>query len=329
MLVHELFMSFVLGNRPNFLEIYSHETSSAFAMSSLELTASAMEFFLSLEKLDGFEEKRRSILNVRRGPSATNNRQVQQQSWQAELNAFYLLAHSLCVELVGFDQISEKARRARSNCDVAIRINGEKAYVEIKKKSAEDKQSPPEYLEERLAKLDLPFDIVPELLDRDYDCSDIDAQLLDLKKHVAKFMVKPRKPRERPPPFFNRSFRVLFFEKGKAQDVSSFFCPDFENQIRDYIVGPKHQTSAVKVSKIEEALDKGADYLFVSVPSWDTLEQIAKACFGDARRISDHSYFSESRMFGGLYGVVLFSDACTYCVVNRLSARREMWLGAK
>ena len=203
-----------------------------------------------------------------------------------------------------------------SNCDVVVLLKNREVFVEIKRKSAEEKQILPELFEDRLAGLQLPFGIIPELFCRNYDCSDLDSQIEGLRDHVRQFESNPSPRLRFPPPFVCTSFKIWFRAKG-IEDLS-FFQPDFDTQIKSYIVGAQEPgaRNSSKRPMIIEALEKGADYLFVDVPSWCGTAQLAEACFGEIRKLTENFFLSSSSAFCGLAGVALIADAQRFSLVS-------------
>ena len=276
----------------------------------------SLDYFLSLADRPGFQSKLNTILKNPRGSRATNNRRIQWLSCAAELNAFYLLGHVMGGEIVDFDRTSPKAVRPNSNCDAVVRLKNHEVFVEIKRKSAEEKQMLPELFEDRLAELRLPFRVVPELFCPNYDCGDLELQIERLQDHVRQFENSTLRRSKVPVPFVCTAFKVSFFEKGSG-DIS-FFLPDFEEQIRPYIVGSQESMvkNPFKRPMIAEAVDKGADYLFVHIPDWRDTAHIAEVCFGKIHKLAENSFVSSSDAFQGLAGVALFFDARRFSLIN-------------
>ena len=177
----------------------------------------ALEYFLSINAVSGHSRKLDDIKSKPVGTPCKNDRLIQWASLCAEIGAICLLGKTLGLEIVGLEQVSPQSLRSNANCDVVAVVNGEVKYFEVKRNAAEDKQCLPELLEQRLNQLEseLPFGMMPQLLDRDYDCTGLDEKLSRIKDHVAAFQRHKREGRLagecRPPAFQDEAFEVVFY----------------------------------------------------------------------------------------------------------------------
>lgn len=294
----------------------------------------ALEYFLSLEHVAGFQGKLTELKTNPVGPITRNDRRVQWASLCAEFGAIRLLGRLLGVRIVGLDQASPRARRPGSNCDVVAVVNGGLVFVEVKRNAAEDKQVLPELLEKRLGELDLPFSISGELLDRNYDCSDLEQRLVEVAAHVAEFerwRAEGLCPAERVPvPLDAGAFRAHFHDRAEVTGGGQYFAPVFADDLRPYLIGPGGvgRDGARMIPMAEQASEKGADYLFCRVQAWEGWPDTVAECFGPATYKNERTYFVATPDMNDLRGIVLFSRYDEFCIINNLAVDRGGWLAA-
>jgi hypothetical protein len=309
----------------------------------------ALEYFLSLEQVPGFPEKKHQDLKLKPvGPDTTNARTVQWASLCAELGGIYLLGKTLGLATLGFDQHSPRGRRANSNCDVLVNVNGRHVYVEIKRKAAEDKQSLPKRLEDGLFHLQhkLPYGISVMLRDRDYDCSDLDLRLAAVEDHVERFQQLKAEgvwAEEETPAPLGGPFIIFFHDKsdeppGRVSEHvivdrvtgRAVFDPECTDNLTPYLVGPARigRDGERMVPMVEQAIEKGADYLLCRVSSGDGWPEIVEQCFGHVTYTTNRTCFAADESLRGLRGVVLFSRYDDFCIVNNSSVEAEACLVA-
>jgi len=283
----------------------------------------ALEFFLSLQGVTGFSNKYEKLLKDPVGSPDRNDRIVSWASICAELGAIYLLAHSLSAEIVGFDRISPKAARLKSDCDIVAVANGHLAFVEVKRKASQDKQKPPEALEMLLSELVLPCNICGvKLLDRNYDCRSFDAEVPKIKEHVEKALCSNAVPRS----FVADGFRLYFGSGQNTSNIPHLFDPAFSDDLAPYLLGPT--TRKEMVPMVDQAREKGADYLFCWTPGWESWPTIIESCFAPVSYSNGRTHFTDDTRMQGLHGIVLFSRYNDFCVVNNINEGAGAWLVA-
>lgn len=294
----------------------------------------ALEYFLSLDAITGFDEKFKDLKQKPLGPKTTNDRRVQWASLCAELGAICLLGRTLGIDIVGFEQESPRAQRPKANCDVLALVHGNLTFIEVKRNAAEDKQLLPELLDEKLSALGLPLSIATELVDRNYDCSDLEVKLKELLRHVELFQAQinaGRATRPRPAPFDAGTFRVSFTGPNNPNSAPlEYFLPVFAEQLKPYLLGPgapgKDGTPMKPMTT--QAIEKGADYLFCRTPKWGDWAEIVGKCFTSVRYRNARTYFTLDATMLALGGIVLFSRYDDFCVINNLHAKDRPWLSA-
>lgn len=283
----------------------------------------ALEYFLSLEHVDGYSGKLDELRTQPVGPAHTNSRRVRWASICAELGAIHLLGCTLDVPLVGFDKTSPTAIRHSSDCDIVARVNDRLVYVEVKRNATEDSQVLPELLDNRLRELagELNVSITGELLDRRYDCSDIEERLIQIKQRVEALRATTRGLQRT----YVRlgAFRVLL---SIGNIPMQFYTPLSLDEVRKKLLGPGGVGMQPLVS---QAIDKGADYLFHRMPRVDSADwgEIVQALFPNltCNSRSDRLYVTSDRTLHGLRGIALFARYDDFCIVCTSAAEAEMW----
>lgn len=297
----------------------------------------ALEYFLSLDAVPGHAGKLKDITNKPVGTPRTNNREIQWASLCAEFGAICLLGKTLGLEIVGFDQVSPRSSRPNANCDIVAVVNGENKYFEVKRNAAEDKQTLPELLEQRLEQLqrEISFGMTPELVDRNYDCTDLDEKFCRLKDHVAQFQQQKdqgHRTGRHPPGFRDTAFEVLFHEKGTlAYEGGHYFSPvDFE-ALAKKLRGPggTGRDGGPMIPMVKQAAEKGGDYLVCRVPKWGhPWSEIVGKIFDPFSHDHGVTYLSKDPRLNPLEGVVLLAQYDDFCIVNNLRAKTWNWLAA-
>lgn len=293
----------------------------------------ALEYFLSLDAVPGHCKKLEEIKNKPVGTPCKNDRLIQWASLCAEIGAVRLLGKTMGLKIVGFEQVSPRSKRPNANCDIVAVVNGEKKYFEVKRNAAEDKQCLPEILEKRLREVEreLPFGMTPELVDRNYDCTDLEIKLGRLKDHVETFQQHKREGllagKCRPSAFQDEAFEVVFHPKSQRTSTR-FFSPVFPKELAPYLLGPggTGRNGKPMTPMVQQAAEKGADYLVCRVPKWQDWTKAMEEIFAESSHNSGVTYFSKDPRLDKLEGVVLFRTYDDFCIVNNLAAGTRNWL---
>ena len=296
----------------------------------------ALEYFLSINAVSGHSRKLDDIKSKPVGTPCKNDRLIQWASLCAEIGAICLLGKTLGLEIVGLEQVSPRSPRSKANCDIVSLVNGDLKYFEVKRNAAEDKQCLPELLEQRLNQLksELPFGMMPQLLDRDYDCTGLDEKLSRIKDHVAAFQRHKREGRLagecRPPAFQDEAFEVVFYPKSPEDGGGESDSPVDLEELSKKLLGPgaKGRDGKPMTPMVQKAAKQGADYLVCRVPKWVDWTKIVEKVFEDTSYSNGVTYFSKDPRLDPLEGVVLFAKYDDFCIVNNLRARTRNWLAA-
>lgn len=293
----------------------------------------ALEYFLSLKKVTGFSKK---LEELTKKPCGTDNRNAKRVQWAslcAELGAICLLGKTLNFRIVGFDRHSSQAPKSDNDCDIVAMVNGHLTFVEVKRRASEDTQMLPKLLEDRLYKLALPFNITVNLLNAEYNCSDLDTRLAEIKHRVESFvsMNVIGQSMEEPCPasFLSDDFEVHFHVKtGSTMKQFTQYSPAFTEDLKPYLVGPSTIGKKGKpmTPMVNQALEKGAHYLFCRVPGWQTWQEIVEECFGFVTYTNGRTYFTADPGLRDLRGIVLFTRYDSFCIVNNLNSGAGAWL---
>jgi len=297
----------------------------------------ALEFFLSLDQVPGFAEKLRDLKLKCVGPATTNAGAVQWAGVRAELEGICLLGRTLDLPIVGFDEHFSRALRANSDCDVVVLVNGNRTYVEIKGKAAEDEQrSLPRRLDACLVQLqsELPYDISVELRNPRYDCSDLDSLPAKVKEwpEIHRLLQEQGLSDSEEMPPMGGPICINFHAKSDPppRGIPVHFDPDGaidakgDYNLKPWLVGPGDGKS--KIPMVEQAHAKGADYLLCRVSGWDGWEEIVRNCFGSVSWKTRRTCFASDVALSGLRGVVLFSDYDDFSIVNNPSTEGGSWI---
>lgn len=270
----------------------------------------ALEYFLSLDRVSGFEERLSLLEKEPIGPPTRNIRAIKWASHCAELGAISLIGQELGLEILGFDLRSPRAPHSEKNCDVTARVEDTSTFFEVKRQCAEDLQIPPPLLRARLLELDVPYCLSLEMRGRDYDCKDLDEILRSLREHLD-FMHDPENrelwwPNDSAPPqFASGPFVVWFHEQDDSAGLWEHFEPVSGANIKRWLR-----------SKCQEAYSKGADYLITRVEPLGPWRDLVTECFGRVVQEAPRTYSLSGATLGGLRGLILFSRHDRFCIVN-------------
>lgn len=270
----------------------------------------ALEYFLSLQCVPGFERRFKNLEREATGPASRITGERDWASKAAELGAIRLIGRELGLPLLGFDQPSPRAARASSDCDVVAEVEGKSTYFEVKRRSSEDLQTPPRLLRDELTKLDVPYSLSVEMHDRNYGCEDLNKILAGLSTFLD-FMHEPENRdlwwgwETVPPAFPAGPFTLWFHEKDTDSGLSEHLECDTRAALRTWLL-----------RKLQEARGKGADYLMTRVDPAGPWGDLVVEYFGAADQDGPRTYSVTDAELDGLRGLVLFSHYDRFCIVN-------------
>jgi hypothetical protein len=300
----------------------------------------ALEYFLSLDEVPGFAKKLRDLRLKPVGRATTSARTLQWASLCAEIGGTALLGATMRLPILRFDEHSPRAQRTDSDCDLVVLLNGRETYVEIKRRAREDEQSVPNLFEERLVQLqsELPYgisvDFHPDPDVRQANWPDAASLLEAARQHVEAFEQQRARGEwfgEEVPPSIGAGPIILSFHLKAEVTLGGLavgFAPDCVEDLKPYLLGPPGigRNGEPMKPMVQEAIEKGADYLLCRVSPWDGWHEIIEGCFGRVDWTRPRACFAPKSCFRDLRGVVLFSRYDDCCVVNNPATEDGSWL---
>jgi hypothetical protein len=298
--------------------------------------APTLEYFLSLRSVRGHAAKLEEIRTKPAGSPEKNDRLVQWESLLAEIDAICLLGKVLGVRILGLEEASPGTARPKATCDIVGAVKDGLKYFEVKRHSAEVKQILPDALTEMLKDLEseLAFVITPELVDRDYDCTNLEEKRRRILDHVAAFERRKQKGllrgQDRPIAFQDGVFILRFRPKPRIGPGCQYLSPVWSADLAKYLLGPGDigRDGEPMVPMALQAVLKGADYLLCRVEGWKAWQDLIEECFEYSTHRDGATYFADDVRLGSLDGVILFTSYKDFCVINNLRARARNWLRA-
>lgn len=174
----------------------------------------ALDYFLSLYRVKGFENKLKDFLKKSIIKKNKNESIKQWASICAELGAIRLIGKELHLQIIGFDQISKKMSGNLKNCDIIAKLNGKVTYFEVKRNTKEEAQSLPEDLQNAIDSFKGPYKFTTRLINREYDSQNIPQFIKSIRKHIEEYQQQiekqPTRSDEPPPPFSYSGIEVIF-----------------------------------------------------------------------------------------------------------------------
>ena len=292
----------------------------------------ALEYFLSLRNVKGHDAKLKQLNKIGRQlvkNARKNDAGVQWDALCAEIYGVYLLGKTLGLEILGLEEVSPRTLRPNADCDIVAAVNGEATFFEVKRNSAEGKQAPPGLLEEGLRELEsrLAFSMTVQLFDQNYDCSDLNGKLKQIENHVVAFERNRRLGgllgQNAPISFEDSTLRVVFHSRREGRIGCHYVSPRWSPELSKYLLGPGDigADGTPMIPKVQEAIEKGADYLMCCAPNWKGWPEIVEGCFQYSIWTEGVTYFADDLRFGTLSGIVLFACHDDFCIVNSLRSR--------
>jgi hypothetical protein len=122
----------------------------------------------------------------------------------------------------------------------------------------------------------------------------------------------------------------VFHPKSPEDMDLEYFLPVLPKQLSRYLLGPGKPGRDGKpmTPMVQQAADKGADYLVCRVSKWVDWTTTVGEIFAVSSHISGVTYFSKDPRLDPLEGVVLFARYDDFCIVNNLRAKTQNWPAA-
>lgn len=287
----------------------------------------ALEFFLGLDQVKGFEKRRQDIKGdierlCRGSNPGTNDSSMAWASRCTELIRFQLLGERLGLAITGFDRESPH-RKGLKNCDARVLLDGREVFVEVKSKGAEMNQvNLPPALQDCLLRLkdEIPYGISVELQGCRYKCIDCDALRAEVMAHLDLWNAE-----DVPPARGFQGSVILRFHPERPLEGVHFSGDGAIDSQGEYNVKPWLFGTAKGPAAVEKAIEKGADYLLARVSCWDPWEEVVRQCFGQVDWRTAKTCFVSSDEWEALRGVVLYSGCDEFCIVNNSSCAETAW----
>jgi hypothetical protein len=280
----------------------------------------ALEFFFSLpEALRGLADQKKKFLQFSPGDGRTNESEVQQASFWAEVRATYLLGEILGAEILGFEQLSPYGKSG--TCDLVAMFEGNRQYFEVKRKSSHARQRIPPRLEKALTELskEIGYSLAPQLRKRDYDCEGLSELIAAIRAHSSS---APRDNLCKPMPFCSDVVDVYFDDVAAENEIwTEFELPDLPQDVEKYLLGRRDGKADLgkdgqsKVPMVEQCRRKGADYLICQI-GFDSPAEIAEKCFLGVTRLNARVFEAKDPRLFGIKGILLFRTNFDWCLIR-------------
>lgn len=293
----------------------------------------ALDYFLSLNGKKNFDKKMNKFLTESINRGTTNQGEVQFHSICAEFRAMYLVGEILGLSITGFDEISPKAK-GQSDCDIVAEFRGERLCFEVKAKCKEASQSLPDALVAALNMVESVYTLTPKLRSRSYNCEDMETLLEKIKKHIANFESQKESDYstgdDLPIPYVDEDIYIQFAikEDDEPTCTATLFDCDAMDDVCSYLLeeGKPGKVGKPMTPMIQQAQDKGADYLVCRVRPWDELDKVVNHCFENVDQQTNRTYSCGDERLGIIRGIILFSDYDNYVIINNLNAGTKQWI---
>jgi hypothetical protein len=274
------------------------------------------EFFLSLKDLPGFEGKLTELRRYQHG-SGSNQGYVGWAGFCAELTALTVLT-KLGFKIQEFESLSPRRTTDQKTCDFRAARTGGEYFIEVKCKASEEKQTPPELLRKQIeAAVAGKFHYALQLHDRNFASGD-DGIIAQLREWID----SPTNRRRNgfPRPFQRRDFSVHFYSNGPSTFEVSFIDRDMPIDVEKWLLvtGLSGNNGEPMKPQVQQAAEKGADWLMCAIHPWDALDQFLKRVIKPSTGEGLKLRTTDPRL-GALTGVIASQSTCAdnFCIVER------------
>jgi len=298
----------------------------------------AINHFLSLQGIPGFDAKKNEFLRGRKSLPEKNSREVDFAGLLAEFEAMRLIGKGLGLTIVGLEQAPPESQK---KCDIVAALNGTETFFEVKNRSAVHTQKPPGALQQAVREAGLPFDGRPEWFGGQKNFTSADATQIKAasRQHIKEFQQGTNRRRKSPAPLYwpeiakvdrYKKQVVVYFKPRKPTSNPSGYLADVD-LIKDYCsyilgTGKSGKDGRRMSPMVQAAENKGADYLVCRVAGWPALTNIVEGCFQSIRRSSPSVCYSCDPRLGALSGVLLFTSHDKFLVVNNSINKKKNWI---
>lgn len=291
----------------------------------------AMLHFLSVkpQALPGYEEMLTSFLTDAIRSPATNRGHLVWVPRFAEIKATWLLA-KLGLELRGVEQPSPHRSAAKKTCDLLAGYpGGPDIHFEVKTRTAEGAQWIPDQVHEALKTLKYPA--TPQLVryQHGHPIFDCDKHLppvfAAIHEHIDEFDRRKEQGlaggRTVPGPFDRKGMDLTLifrsdeeFSEYKMSYMTPSWASEFERWLFDRNALGRDGTPMQPM--VDQAIEKGADYLICEGPSFCPPSEIAWQCFECVEEWSDRELLVRDPRLAGLRGLILFRGPERLLIAN-------------
>lgn len=297
----------------------------------------AIEFFLSLKCVNGFDAKIKELIDRPINDSRSNDGYVQWASLCAEFGAIKLLVRSLNINITGLNQKSPKSKNENSNCDIKAKYKNIDLFFEVKRNSKSETQYIPDNLISALNSISCKYCMIPELINRHYKCDDLNKVIIEITDHINEFEKLKRDgyytDNMTPDIYSNDNFSILFTEKLDCESDSNFsyLSPPTINDICSYLLCTDRigKDGRPMESMVVQALNKGADYLICHIPGWDSFEKIVDSCFSKIVLKQGNNFLVDDDRLNQLMGIILFHTYYDFCIINNSKFDNDSFIKIK
>jgi len=316
---------------------------------------SDIEYYLKLNRcIPGFDIQQDKLTkSPQNEPSEQKNDfEVGYYSFLAECEALHLIGDTLKLKIVGLNQVSARVENPKlytkknkdPDCDIVAEKNGKNIYFEVKKRSAEEKQIPPNALVKIIKEFkqgSSEFTATPHWCNRTDNFREDDEQLLKIAidSHIKRFQESRNKCRNKPLPLYwpliaeverSKAEIIIYFNIKRDQVNYSFHFAKGENQLDylSYLFGEGKIGSDGKpmkpMSQLAEA--KGADCLMCRVEDSHDLKQLFTEFQSEEhyKQEPDRVFITDDSRLRTLTGIILYCSWKQYFIIRNSRVQKAL-----